>query len=165
MTEARAHDTAPWTTRRFLAIAAAVWALLSVLSLLRHYTFHSSVYDVGIFDQVLWNTAHGRPFASSLSHMSYLGDHFSPSLALLAPIEWLPRSLDLLFLAQGLDELRDVLGAPHTRHPWKRGDNARPVDPLIFRYTFVVQAPAELHHVAGIAVHNTQTNHPGLSLS
>jgi hypothetical protein len=100
MNEACARGVGPWTTKRFLGLAVAVWALLSVLSLLRHYTFHSSVYDVGIFDQVLWNTAHGRPFASSLSHMSYLGDHFSPSLALLAPIEWLPRSLDLLFLAQ-----------------------------------------------------------------
>ena len=56
---------------------------------------HASLYDLGILHQVLWNTAHGRPFASSVSHMSYLGDHFSPTFALLAPLEWLPRSLDL----------------------------------------------------------------------
>jgi uncharacterized membrane protein len=84
--------------RAVVVSCLAVWLLLTVLSLVRHYTFHSSLYDLGIFHQLLWNTAHGRPFASSICHMNYLGDHFSPSLALLAPLEWLPRALDLLLV-------------------------------------------------------------------
>jgi uncharacterized membrane protein len=84
--------------RAVVVSCVAVWLLLTVLSLGRHYTFHSSLYDLGIFHQLLWNTAHGRPFASSICHMNYLGDHFSPSLALLAPLEWLPRTLDLLLV-------------------------------------------------------------------
>jgi len=84
----------------FATACVLVGALLSVLSMVRHHTFHSAVYDVGIFHQVLWNTAHGLPFASSLSHMNYLGDHFSPSFGLLAPLEWLPRTIDLLLIAQ-----------------------------------------------------------------
>ncbi len=83
----------------FAIVASAVGLLLTVLSLARHYSFHSSLYDVGIFDQVLWNTSRLRPFESSIKHMNYLGDHFSPSFALLAPLEWLPRSLDLIFAA------------------------------------------------------------------
>ncbi len=86
--------------RAFVGASVVVWALLSGLSLVRAHTFHASLYDLGILHQVLWNTAHGRPFASSVSHMSYLGDHFSPTFALLAPLEWLPRSLDLLLIAQ-----------------------------------------------------------------
>jgi uncharacterized membrane protein len=84
----------------FGVLCAAVFALLGALSLVRHHTFHSSLYDVGIFHQVLWNTAHGRPFASSIKHMRYLGDHFSPSLALLAPLALLPGAVDLMLLAQ-----------------------------------------------------------------
>jgi len=84
----------------FALACAAVFALLSALSLLRHHTYHSSLYDLGIFHQVLWNTAHGRPFASSIKHMSYLGDHFSPSFALLFPVEYLPGALDLLLILQ-----------------------------------------------------------------
>ena len=86
--------------RSFALACAAVLVLLSALSLVRHHTYHSSLYDLGIFHQVLWNTAHGRPFASSIKHMSYLGDHFSPSFALLAPIEYLPGALDLLLILQ-----------------------------------------------------------------
>ncbi|MSP62362.1 MAG: DUF2079 domain-containing protein [Myxococcales bacterium] len=84
----------------FAIACLAVLVLLTALSLLRHHTFHSSLYDVGIFHQMLWNTAHGRFFTSALKHGSYLGDHFSPSFGLLAPLEWLPRALDLLLLAQ-----------------------------------------------------------------
>ena len=83
-----------------IVVALLGTILLTALSLVRHYTFHSSLYDLGIFHQVLWNTAHGRPFASSIKHMSYLGDHLSPSFALLAPLEWLPRPLELLLVAQ-----------------------------------------------------------------
>jgi uncharacterized membrane protein len=85
---------------RFRLCAMAVFALLAVLSLVKHWTFHSYVYDLGIFHQMLWNSARGRWFASSLKHMNYLGDHFSPSMILLAPLTWLPRSVELLLIAQ-----------------------------------------------------------------
>lgn len=85
---------------RFAQLCAVFWLLLASLSLLRHHTFHSSLYDVGIFHQVLWNTARDLPFASSIKHMNYLGDHFSPSFGLLAPLEWLPFPIELLLCAQ-----------------------------------------------------------------
>ncbi len=60
------------------------------LSLLRHGTFHSFGPDLGIFDQIFWNTIHGRPWESTMSlgqptPHSYLGDHFSPVYLLLLP--------------------------------------------------------------------------------
>ena len=72
------------------------------MALVKHWTFHTYVYDLGIFHQMLWNSARGHWFASSLKHMNYLGDHFSPSLILLAPLTWLPRSVELLLIVGGL---------------------------------------------------------------
>jgi uncharacterized membrane protein len=60
------------------------------LALVRHWAFHSTALDLGVFDQVLWNTVHGRFVESTLSlgrcdpHPFFL-DHFSPALLLIAP--------------------------------------------------------------------------------
>ena len=86
-----------------------MFAVLAVLALVKHWTFHTYVYDLGIFHQMLWNSARGDWFASSLKHMNYLGDHFSPSLILLAPLTWLPRSAELLLIAQAAT----VVGTAH----------------------------------------------------
>src|SRR5437588_742018 len=60
------------------------------LALIRHWAFHSTALDLGVFDQVLWNTVHGRFMESTLSlercdpHSFFL-DHFSPALLLIVP--------------------------------------------------------------------------------
>lgn len=59
----------------------AIW---DGVTFLRHYYFHSNAYDLGIQDQVVWNTAQGRPFSSSIEVDNYLGDHVQPYLALLS---------------------------------------------------------------------------------
>jgi uncharacterized membrane protein len=81
-------------------IGVIVTIAIAYFAILKHYTFHSLVYDYGIFQQVIWNTAHGHPFASSLKHMNYLGDHFSPALGLLAPLEWSPWPDETIIAAQ-----------------------------------------------------------------
>lgn len=88
------------TSATFALLCMAMGSLMALWSLARHHTLRSTVYDLGIFHQVLWNTARLRPFVTSLKHMSYLGDHFSPSLVLLAPLEWLPLPLDALLISQ-----------------------------------------------------------------
>lgn len=103
----------PWTDLRFrlsksphlrLVIGAAVlfWVICCVLVLQRYYNFYPTYvsFDQGIFNQVFWNSLHGRLFESSLSStesslvmqgdvpdVSYqrLGQHFTPALLL-----WLP---------------------------------------------------------------------------
>jgi uncharacterized membrane protein len=50
----------------------------------RHYVFNSAMLDLGIQDQVVWNTSQGRPFEESIEGNNYLGDHFQPLMALLA---------------------------------------------------------------------------------
>ena len=75
-----------------LALGAALLAtiLFGALALLRHWTFHSTASDLAVFDQVLWNTVHGRFMESTISLArcephSFFGDHFSPALLLLVP--------------------------------------------------------------------------------
>jgi uncharacterized membrane protein len=58
----------------------------------RHYYFHSGM-DLGNQDQVVWNTAQGRPFARSIEVTNDLGDHIRPYLVLLSPI-YIPDGLD-----------------------------------------------------------------------
>jgi len=73
------------------------------LSLVRHWAWHSTALDLGVFDQVLWNTVHGRFMESTLSlercdpHSFFL-DHFSPALLLIVPFYALvPRPETLIF--------------------------------------------------------------------
>jgi len=95
------------------ALGLTYFILYSVLSVLRHVTYHSFGPDLGIFDQVFWNTTQGRLFESTMSLVqpqphSYLADHFSPIYLLLVPFYAVfPRPQTLLviqtlFLALGV---------------------------------------------------------------
>lgn len=95
------------------ALGLTYFILYSVLSVLRHVTYHSFGPDLGIFDQVFWNTTQGRLFESTMSLVqpqphSYLADHFSPIYLLLVPFYAVfPRPQTLLviqtlFLAIGV---------------------------------------------------------------
>ncbi len=73
-----------------LGLAAAYFIVYSALAVLRHESYHSNRFDLGLFDQVFWNTTQGRPFESTMSQAlalphSLLGDHFSPLLLVLMP--------------------------------------------------------------------------------
>lgn len=57
------------------------------LAILRHASFNSSGFDLGIYDQVVWNTLHGRPFfyTTTGQPLLHLSNHASPILLLVAP--------------------------------------------------------------------------------
>ncbi|VXD23668.1 conserved membrane hypothetical protein [Planktothrix serta PCC 8927] len=87
--------------RWVVGVAIAFFVLCLGLTLHRYFSFYAS-YDQGIFNQVFWNSAHGRLFQSSLSSalstnvvhqgefpsVSYhrLGQHFTPALLLWLPL-------------------------------------------------------------------------------
>ena len=77
------------------AIAAALVVgyllLFSWLSVRRHQTYHSLGADLGLFDQIFWNTVHGRPFESTMSLAwtdphSFFADHLT--LYRKRPVYW-----------------------------------------------------------------------------
>lgn len=75
------------------------------MALLRHWAFGSNALDMGLMDQIVWNSAHGRWFEESFltgQPASFLGHHFSPALALLVPFYWLlPRAETLIVVQIG----------------------------------------------------------------
>ena len=57
------------------------------LANLRHASFDSSGFDLGIYDQVVWNTLHGRPFfyTTTGQPLLHLSNHASLILLVVAP--------------------------------------------------------------------------------
>ncbi len=78
-------------------VAGLYWA---TCSLRLHRSFHSNAWDLGVFTQVLWNTAHGEPFDYSFRPISYAGDHWSPILLAFAPLFRLGDGAENLLIAQ-----------------------------------------------------------------
>ncbi|TPV93603.1 MAG: DUF2079 domain-containing protein [Myxococcales bacterium FL481] len=73
-------------------------ALISRLALIEHHTLRTHAFDLAIYDNLVWHTAHGNLLGSSFvrggNHMSA---HFDPILAILAPVYRLyPRAETLL---------------------------------------------------------------------
>ncbi len=68
----------------FAGVAASL--LYFLLAWLRYASFHSTAYDLGFFDQVVWNAAHGHGLTSSFLEYSFFGEHFEPALLLFVPL-------------------------------------------------------------------------------
>ncbi len=101
--------------KRVVLIAAVFFVIVSGLLLHRYFTDYASM-DQGIFNQVFWNSRHGRFFQSSLSSqlstnvvhsgelpmVNYhrLGQHFTPALMLWLPIYYLAPSPATLCVLQ-----------------------------------------------------------------
>lgn len=69
------------------------------------WKYHNFLYDgldLAIYNNALWNTAHGNWFWSSIQGHNYWGDHFEPILILLLPIYYLWQSPILLLILQTL---------------------------------------------------------------
>lgn len=90
------HERRPSATLRprtaklvLTAAAVAVTIVLARVALLRHANLQSNVYDLGLFSNAIWNTAHGRFMASTfLPTGTFTSEHITPTLALLAPLHW-----------------------------------------------------------------------------
>lgn len=118
---ARANTTAPATAARELAIPSlsittlsplrvAALALPSLylatltwLAFKEQAAFHTAALDLGTYDQMLWNTAHGRFFEGTLQEgPGRMAGHFSPILLALVPLYALWPNIHILFVANAL---------------------------------------------------------------
>ncbi|HTZ11254.1 MAG TPA: DUF2079 domain-containing protein, partial [Candidatus Margulisiibacteriota bacterium] len=60
--------------------------VISTLGIARHLSFSTMAWDMGLFDQAIWNTLHGDLLFSSIrGNLFLLGDHFEPILFLVVP--------------------------------------------------------------------------------
>ncbi|WP_192810074.1 DUF2079 domain-containing protein [Actinomadura rudentiformis] len=111
-------DEAPARVRRsrvrprlpLALLVAAAAVLYATYSLLRIHTFRASTYDLVIFDQAIRSYSRfGLPVAMVKGvhngfgpGFSILGDHFSPMLAVLAPLYWIHDGPETLVIAQAV---------------------------------------------------------------
>lgn len=95
-------------TRLLLALIMLCAILFSSMSVVRHYTFNTAVYDLAIIDQAVWNTSQGRWFEVNLLEdtmpglTNKLGDHVEPILLPLALLYLIRSSPDVLLLVQAI---------------------------------------------------------------
>jgi uncharacterized membrane protein len=91
-------------------LTAAVAACYATYALIRFWTFRTTTYDLVIFDQAVRSYSHFHlPVALVKgvhngfgAHFNVLGDHFSPILAVLAPLYWIHDGPPTLLLAQAV---------------------------------------------------------------
>ncbi|MGJ3253800.1 MAG: DUF2079 domain-containing protein [Elainellaceae cyanobacterium] len=112
-----AQDEIFGISRGAIATAAVFWVVMVILLIHRHYSMYPAYvsFDQGIFNQLFWNSTHGRLFQSSLSSTlstpvvhdgdvptvfyHRLGQHFTPALILWLPLYALiPSHVTLLVL-------------------------------------------------------------------
>ena len=74
----------------------------AALGLRVYDTLHATAFDLAFFDQILWNTAHGRWFETSYVPYNFLGQHFEPLLLLPAALYRLGAGPRLLIVGQSL---------------------------------------------------------------
>src|SRR5438128_3134762 len=64
----------------------AHFVVLGVSASIRHSSGYSNFYDLGVMDNIVWQTIHGRLFFYPQYEMSFFGDHFAPILFLFVPL-------------------------------------------------------------------------------
>lgn len=99
---------------------------LIVAALLNHRALGTG-YDLGIYDQTVWNLAHGRIWMTTLVYETggYY-DHFEPILLLIVPLYWLWSDVRVLLIVQslalGLGSLPIYLYARRRFRTWEHGN-------------------------------------------
>ena len=95
-----------------IALGSAYFVLITWMAFTRHATFNSGRLDLEIYSQVVWNTAHGRPFETTLlkTNLSHLAEHIA---LVLVPLSWLYRVFPDPRLLIGIQQLAlALLGWP-----------------------------------------------------
>lgn len=103
---ARSHRDGALALAIVLALAWA--AAFAALAVRKHLSFHSSAYDLGLQQHVVWNTAHGRWFqytymvAFNPDLVNHLGDHVNLILLPIAALYFIHDGPETLLVVQAL---------------------------------------------------------------
>lgn len=85
--------------KMIISILACVYFATQLMTLsFMHAGLKTALWDVGFYDQMLWNTAHGRWLNVSVrGGLNLLGHHFEPIYLLLSPLYWFQDSIYAVF--------------------------------------------------------------------
>jgi uncharacterized membrane protein len=86
---------------------AALWAgyafLFSRLSIDNHHALHTGTFDLGFYDNIFYQTSHGRPLGCSfLMGGDHRSGHFDPILVVLSPLYLIHPRAELLLVLQSV---------------------------------------------------------------
>ena len=76
------------------------WAVFSWALVAQHRAYNSSAFDLGFFDQIVWNTSRGRLFATTFVPYNFAGQHVEPVLLLFAAAYRVRPAVEVLLLTQ-----------------------------------------------------------------
>jgi len=76
--------------------------LYSTLSVVRHNHFQSGGFDLGIYDQAVWQYATFQWPYNTVKERFILGDHFTLTLTLAAPLFWIWNDVRALLIFQAI---------------------------------------------------------------
>ena len=76
--------------------------VFSTLNIREQNSFNTNALDLAKFDQSIWNTSRGRPYQITIGEDLVIESHFSPALALFAPLYWLWPDIRFLFIVKSL---------------------------------------------------------------
>lgn len=83
------HDSRHWRLAMVTVIVLHFFLLLT-LGLSRHWGYMTSLNDLGVFDQAVWGTLHGKFMLNTSNEfnqqINWLGFHFHPVLLLFVPL-------------------------------------------------------------------------------
>jgi uncharacterized membrane protein len=87
-----------------LLMAAGYSAYMSYYTIMRHQMLGTAGFDLGIFDNLMVNGLHGRPFRSTVAvpHGSYLSNHAEYGMFLFLPIYAIWPGSETLLVLQSL---------------------------------------------------------------
>lgn len=84
-------------------LAILYFIAFSTLAVLKHYSFNSTGYDLGIYDKAVWDLSRGNfKGQSSLLGRPYFGFHFDPIILLNVPFYWIYPTPVILLIVQTL---------------------------------------------------------------
>lgn len=78
----------------------ALSLLYTTLSILRHDRFQSGGFDLGLYDQAVWQYSRFLNPYNTIKDRFILGDHLTLTLPLLAPLFWLWNNVRMLLVFQ-----------------------------------------------------------------
>ena len=77
-----------------------LFMLYSALSIVRHNNFQSGAFDLGIYDQSVWQYSQFQAPFNTIKNRFILGDHLALTLPILSPLFWVWDDVRMLLLFQ-----------------------------------------------------------------
>lgn len=85
-----------------ITLATLATAIVLIhLGVTRHHALITNIFDLGIFENILWHTTHGDPLGTTIFPSgTFNSEHFAPFLLLLAPLYAIAPHAETLIVAQ-----------------------------------------------------------------